>query len=293
MAFTDSVRGTDPTHAVRTRSLPRVDDWDDAGALAVENRVIDVAMGHGDALHLCLDESLLEARAPDRLSASRKRFDRVEESRRVLKNGHPEFRAHLPADADAVRACLALEPTDTDGWLARLFGVAEVAVVADDAWLYRSVPHHAHVRELDAEAVDGLRPDIREALAPIRGSGVVPVGAQRSWIAGGDRYELTWNALRRHPASSEGGSWTVFDLERLRGVRLGPERSTLQFRWRSRSDAVGSTSTVRRALASAVGRLATSPPTRVPVPDRAVAEAVVSTLGELRTTFEYDFALEE
>ena len=289
MTLVESYARDEPTHAVRTRSLPGVEDWDEAGMLAVENRAVKVAMNYGSAVHLGLDRSLLAERAPDRLSTARERFDRVDDSRRILRNGYPEYRAQLPDDSEVVRSCLALEPGDTDGWLARLFGVAEFAVVTDDSWLYRSVPHHAHVRELNAEPADGLVADVAATLEPIRGSGVVPTGALASWTDDEHRYELLWDALRRRERDRDGDAWTVFDLERLRSVDPEPERETLRFRWRSRAS--GTDSTIRRAVASAVDRLSTDPPTRVVAPDGETVDDIASTLRELRAQFDYAFEI--
>ncbi|ELZ16489.1 hypothetical protein C477_15695 [Haloterrigena salina JCM 13891] len=291
MAFAEPADRSEPTHAVRTRSRSGVSDWDDDGQLSVENRVVDVAMTYGDGVHLCLDRSLLERRAPGRLSTARERFERLPDDRRLFRTDSPEYRARLPEDAEAVRSCLALEPGDTDVWLARLHGIAALAVVTADSWLYRSVPHHAHIRELNADAADGLLADVAGELASIPGSGVVPTGALVAWSAAEYRYELTWNALRRRSPDGESDSWTAVDLDRLRGVRLVPERGEIRFRWGSQAETAASP--FRRALASAVDRLTADPPTRVAVAGSETVAEIAAALRELRAQFGYEFAIDD
>ncbi|EMA39112.1 hypothetical protein [Halobiforma nitratireducens] len=302
MTLVDFGDRDEPTHAIRTRSRSGVEDWDAEGGVAVENRVVDTVLEYGNAVHLCLDEALLADTAPGRLSTARERFDRPDACRRRLRNESPEYRARLPDDIDAVQSCLALEPGDTGGWLARLHGIAALAVVTPDSWLYRSVPHHAHIRELNVDPVDAVLEEVTATLESARWSAVVPTGPLVSWTDDTSRYELRWHALRRRRRGwdrdqSQGQNrdrdsnpWAVFDLERLRRVRPIPERGELRLRWHS--GVRGTDSPIRRAVAGVIDRLAADPPTRVVTSETATVEEIASTLRELRAQFEYDYTFE-
>ena len=84
-----------------------------------------------------------------------------------MRLGHgefPEYRASLPDDTDVVRTCL--EENEHDGWLARYWGIVEFVVFSDNNWLYHSVPHHSHVREINA-TTDGFIEELNDALRTV------------------------------------------------------------------------------------------------------------------------------
>ena len=306
------------THRVVTRQPEGVSDWDETGRIAVENRVVAALVPYGTAVHLRVDSGGSD------LGELARRSARVGEGERVLAGDGPEYRVRLPDGADTLLSALAVDPGDTDAWTARLHELHEFAVVTPDAWLYRSVPHHAHLRELNADGRDGALGAVADALDEVPRSSVVPADALASWRADGFEYELTWDTLRRRAASegevggdgvgggeaggddaggseaggddvgdgdaSDGdahGRWTVFDLDRLRWVASRPDRAELVARWRP----VDSWS--RRLLARVVRPASVDPPTRVAFPDRESMADAVAALERLRADLGYEFAVDD
>lgn len=282
MALHEPFDERDATHRVVTRQPAGVDDTGETGWITVENRVVDVTMRFGTAVHLSLDEDA------DVLEDVRGRLDRVPESERVLSGTGPEYRATLPDDAAVVREAIAVESDDTDAWVARVFALEEFVVRTADAWCYRSVPHHAHVRELNAAARDGLLAAVGDALESMPRAAVVPIDGLASWRSNGDRYELSWDALRRHTDRCDSSARTAFDLDRLRRVRPLPDRRELLFRWAPPSPGSRSRRILRRLLASG----SAEPPTRLAFPDRETLLEVVDALETLRDAFEYPYAID-
>ncbi|WP_135827409.1 hypothetical protein [Halorussus halobius] len=270
---------TESTHRVVTRQPAGANDWDETGRITVENRVVEALVPYGTAVHLCVDSGV----AP--LGDLTERLARVGEGGRVLSGARPEYRARLPEDADVLLSALAVEPGDTDAWVARLDALHEFAVVTPESWLYRSVPHHAHIRELNATARDGALAAVADELAPVAGSAVVPVDGLASWRSGDFRYELAWDALRRRKTGDS--QWTAFDLSGLRRVEPRPERAELVARWRPVD------SWPRRLVARVVRPASVDPPTRIEFPDAAAMAEAVAGLRKLNDELGYGFAVAE
>lgn len=271
----------EPTHRLVVREREAIDDADPAGALAVENRVVDVAMQHGTAVHLCIDDNL----TGDRLALLRETLHPVEDDVRVLENATPEYRAGLPMDADILETALSLPEGDTDAWLDRLFGLAELAVVTDDTWLYRSVPHETHIREINAEAVEGYLGTLHRELSDIPGTAIVPHGPLASWNTDGCRYELTWDALRER---QDGDQWRSISLERLDRIKPEPERSDLVLQWARPTGASRVVRGIRRVSGSETG----FPPTRLTVQTAALS-TVLDWFRDLKARLDYEYELLE
>lgn len=286
MALRDPVDRAAATHQVVTRQPSGVTDTDETGWITVENRVVDAAMGFGTAVHFRLADETAT------LEAVKARLDRVTGSDTVIRDGEIEYRATLPADADLVRATLAVDPDKTDAWVDRVFNVDEFVVRTDETWLYRSVPHHMHVREVNADASDDLLPAVTNALESIPRSTVVPIDGLVSWQSSAYRYELTWEHLRRADEPDDGtepSTWTPFELERLEDVRPHPERPELVLRWRPhRAD-----SWPRRAFRRLLASDTIEPPTRLAFSDRDVLTDTVDALRRLRDDLGYSFTIRD
>lgn len=155
-----------------------------------------------------------------------------------------------------------------------------------DSWLYRSVPHHDHIRELNASATDGFLADVTASLESIPGVGVIPFDGLGTWEATEYWYAVTARSIRR---SADGDRWQTFDLDRLRAVRPVPERSELPLRW----DSAATDSWTRRAFRTVVGRGSTEPPSRVSLPDRETTAEFAGVLRDVADRFEYEFTVED
>lgn len=284
MALRDPVDRTAAPHQVVTRQPAGVTDTDETGWITVENRVVDAAMEFGTAVHFRLADETAT------LEAVKPRLDRLTGSDTVIRDGKPEYRATLPADADLVRATLAVDPDETDAWVDRVFNVDEFVVRTDETWVYRSVPHHMHVRELNADAREGLLEAVTAALESIPRSTVVPVDGLVSWQSSAYRYELAWDYLRRAADPSDGdepSTWTAFELERLEAVRPFPDRTELALRWRPHA----ADSWTRRAFRRLLQPDTVDPPTRLAVPDRDALDETVDALRRLRDELGYSFTI--
>lgn len=277
MVLAEPYRADDPTHRLVRRDRDAVGDAAPTGLLGVENRVVAIAIRYGSAVHLCLDSGHFED--------ARERLTRLTGSDRALENTVPEYRAELPAATDSVDAVLSVPEGDTAAWQARLFGLAELAVVADDTWLYRSVPHETHIREINADAAEGYLETLQAELRDVPATAIVPHGPVASWETEGREYTLTWDALRER---TDGGGWRSVSLERLRYVGAEPERSELVFEW---SEPAG-ISRVVRGLTRVFGGGQDYPPTRVGVPAGDV-EPILDAFEDLRSRLAYDYEIVE
>lgn len=286
MVLRDPVETDAATHRVATRQSSDTGDTDETGSITVENRVVDAVMAFGTAVHFRLAD---ETRT---LEDARTRFDRATGTETVFRGEEVEYRATLPDDAGLVRTTLAVDPDDTDAWIDRMFNIDEFVVRTDETWLYRSVPHHAHIRQLNADADERLLEAVTSALESIPRSAVVPIDGLVSWQSSGYRYELTWTHLRRTDEPDDGtepSAWTPFELERLEDVRPRPERPELVLRWRPHSVDSWPRRAFRRLLAS--GTL--EPPTRLAFSDRDVLDDTVDALRWLRDDLAYSYAIRD
>lgn len=286
MALREPVGTAAATHRVVTRQPSGVTDTGETGWITVENRLVDAVMGFGTAVHFRLAD---ETRT---LEAVKPRLDRVTGSDAVIRDGEIEYRVTLPADTDLVRATLAVESDETDAWVDRVFNVDEFVVRTDETWVYRSVPHHMHVRQLNADARDGLLDAVTDALESIPRSTVVPIDRLVSWRSAGYRYELTWDYLRRTDDPDDGdepSTWTAFELARLEKVRPFPDRTELALRWRPHA----ADSWTRRAFRRLLQPDTVDPPSRLAFPDRDALAETVDALRRLRDDLDYSFTIHD
>jgi hypothetical protein len=285
MGLRESFDTTDQTHRVVTRTSV-VSNNDGAGSVEIENTVVEVAMRYGTAVHICIDGEILENCSPETLTAVRQ-LTRLRDFETVLMNAYPEYRAILPDDADIVTTCL--DPGGDDAWLARLFGTYELAVVTEGDWLYRSAPHHSHIREVNA-AVDGFLDDVADALDPIRGAAVFPVDALVSWQSDGYRYEIVPEFERFRITEVEQEDRTAFPLNQLSAVYPNEERLEIVFHWHTTT---GAESPVVRGFQRLFTRFSTDPPVRIGVPDHETLDEVLETLRTVAAKLDYEFTVHE
>lgn len=278
MAFRDGIDAPEPTHRLVVRNLSGVKDWDDNGSVTVENRIVDVCMDYGTDVHLRVD--------PDhnQFDTVARELRRVPTTDRLFQGSEHEYRASLPDDQGLVQSVLDIPVDDTDAWVDRLFALDEFGVLVDDSWLYHSVPHHSHIREINAAPVDGLLAALAEVLESVDGAAVVPFGPLAAWTTEGTEYELTWNVLRRRADSDR---FVVFSLSRLERVSLDRSGDRLRLDWRPASEE----SVLRRAIWWLFDSPAASPPTRIEVHDDG--EAVLDAFRELREELGYVYVIEE
>ncbi|RLM76610.1 hypothetical protein DVK05_16445, partial [Halorubrum sp. Atlit-8R] len=104
----------------------------------------------------------------------------VPDSECIFIGSDHEFRASLPEDRALVESVLEIADGDTDAWADRLFHLVEFAVLTDRSWLYRSVPHETHIREINAGEHEGVIEKLNETFAQVRGSAIVPFGGLTS-----------------------------------------------------------------------------------------------------------------
>jgi hypothetical protein len=285
MGLREPLDTTDQTHRVVTRTSIVSND-EGTGWVEVENTVIEATMHYGTAIHICINGEILRRCSPETLATVRQ-LTRLRDSETVLTNsGYPEYRASFPSDADTVRACL--DPDGDDAWLARLFGTYELAVVREDVWLYHSVPHHSHIREVNA-TVDGVLDEVNDALDSIRGSAVFPVGPLVSWQADGRRYEIVPEFERFRITDIDEQIW-VFSIDKLRAVHPNEDRLGLVLRWNSTAE---TDSIVIRGLRRLLPQSPTDPPTRINVPDRETLDEILDALLMVAAKLDYEFTVHE
>lgn len=278
MRFTDAVTTADPTHRLVTRDLPGVSDWDEVGSVSVENRALDVLLEYGTAVHLQLDSKHGGFETVDNEAT------RVPEAECVFHGSDPEYRAALPEDRSFVRSLLEIQPDDTNAWIDRTFYHVAFAVLDGRTWIYRSVPHETHIRELNATDHDGLVERLQEALAELAGSAIVPYDGLASWVADGVTYRLQWDSLQR--SSQEGH--VSYDIERLQRVTVRLPRRDLQLDWRSSAEE----SLLRRIVWRILAPESTTPPTHVALPEEGRSEPVLTGFRQLRSKLDYSYELE-
>jgi hypothetical protein len=270
--LSNSVSGT---HVVVSRRSPN-SEKSDIGQIGVENRVAETAMNHGSAVHVAIQESALREMIGEEF---REHFERVDRDGGRL-TGETEFRAVLPDGRGAVLALLSVDQADTDEWTRRLFALEEFVVVTPDSWLYRSIPHHDHIREINAGATGELLSDIRDTLAGSPQTGVFPDRPLATWQTREKTWELWPEYLRQRSGES---SWHAYDLEQIVAFHPVPRRDELLIQWGSPTSLPGRLgSAIRRALQG-------SPPERVHVSGEASLDEVVSALDELAVTLGYEY----
>ena len=287
MGFREPLDVADRTHTVITRTSSSSDEtvtnW-----IEVENTVVEIAMQYGTAVHLSIDGPMLEECSPGTLATVR-RLARLRKDEQLLTNGSSvEYRASLPEESGVVRECLTVDHETEAGpgsW--RVFGIHELAVVREDDWLYRSVPHHKHNRMVNAVA-DGFADDLNEMLDSVFGSGLFPIGPLLSWEAEGQRYEIESDHLRVDTPTWQ--EWTAFKLDGLAAVYPDPERLELVCRWDGTPE---TDSLVLRGLGRVLSRFTADPPTRIDVSDRETLSEVIAALRTVAEKLDYDLVIHE
>jgi hypothetical protein len=278
MEFTENVDAAEPTHRLVSRSLSGVKDWDELGRVTVENRAVRVLMDYGNAVHLGLDPR------HGQFETVLRELTQVPDSECIFIGSDHEFRASLPEDRALVESVLEIADGDTDAWTDRLFHLVEFAVLTDRSWLYRSVPHEAHIREINAGEHEGVIEKLNETFAQVRGSAIVPFGGLTSWTADGTAYDLKWKSL--YCSGKENSA--SYDLERLRRVIVLPLEDLLQFDWKPASEE----SLLRRTAWRVLGSKSAAPPTRVEIPAGEDREQLLDAFRQLREKLGYEYDVE-
>ncbi|SFS46119.1 hypothetical protein [Halostagnicola kamekurae] len=276
MTLRERAGSGEPTHRLVTRSLPGVKDWDDTGRVTAENRVVDLLLEYGSAVHLRIDSK------HDQFETVSGELARVPESEQVFAGSGREYRASLPTDRPLVESVLEIAVGDTDGWTDRTFSLEAFAILTEQSWLYYSVPHETHIRECNASELDRLVATLNEALERVPGSAVVPVDGVAAWTSDGANYKLTWDRLKRDPNAN---GYVAYDLERLQRVRVATTESVLRFDWKPAS----AESVFRRAWWWLRDSESARPPTRVRVPDAVRAREILDAFDRLRSSLAYSY----
>ncbi|WP_082230127.1 hypothetical protein [Halorubrum lipolyticum] len=278
MEFTEQFDAAAPTHRLVSRSLPGVKDWDELGGVTVENRAISVLMDHGTVVHLGLDPK------HGQFDTVRRELVQVPDSKCVFVGSDHEFRASLPEDRALVESLLEIPDGDPAAWTDRLFYFVEFAVLTDQSWLYRSVPHEAHIREINAEGHKGVIEKLNETFAQVRGSAIVPRGGLASWTTDGTAYELQWNSLYR----SDRDKSASYDLERMRQVTALFSENLLRLDWQPASEE----SLLDRTVGRVLGPESAPPPARVEIPAGEDGERILDAFRRLREKLGYEYDVE-
>lgn len=156
----------DPTHRLVTQTPSGVKDWEKEGIIGVENRVVEVILDYGSTVHVDLDP------AHGQFETIQNELTKVPESDRILVASEHEYRAALPKDRGSVNSLLEVQANDTDEWDDRVFTIEAFAVLTDQSWTYRSVPHETHIREINTAGHDGLIEELHKVLEQLRGATV-------------------------------------------------------------------------------------------------------------------------
>ena len=278
MEFTETFDATEPTHRLVTRRLSGVKDWDELGGVTVENRTIRVLMDYGTVVHLGLDPK------HGQFETVQRELEQVPESKCIFIGSDHEFRASLPEDQALVESVLEIPDGDTDAWTDRLFHLVEFAVLTDQSWLYRSVPHEAHIREINAGRHEGVIEKLNETLDQVRGSAVVPFSGLASWTINGTTYDLKWDSL--YCSDREKGA--SYDLERLRQVTVLFPENVLHLDWKP----VSEESLLRRTVWRVLGSESTTPPARVEIPAGEDGKKILDVFHQLREKLGYEYDVE-
>ncbi|WP_340102241.1 hypothetical protein [Salinibaculum salinum] len=278
MEFTETFDATEPTHRLVTRRLSGVKDWDELGGVTVENQVISDLMDYGTVVHLGLDPK------HGQFETVQRELTQVPDSKCIFIGSDHEFRASLPEDWALVESVLEVPDGDTDAWTDRLFYFAEFAVLTDQSWLYRSVPHEAHIREINAGGHEGVIEKLDETLDQVRGSAVIPFSGLASWTINGTTYDLKWDSLY----SSDREKSASYDLERLRQVTALFSENLVHLDWKP----VSEESLLRRTVWRVLGSESTTPPPQVEIPTGEDGEKILDAFHQLREKLGYEYDVE-
>jgi len=164
----DSVAQQQPTHKLVAKNPSGVKDWDEEGTIGIENQAMEIIVKYGSTVHVEVDP------AHSQFEAIQNELTRLPEAERIFIGSEEEYRAELPTDHSFITSLLEIRANSTDEWIDRLFNIEAFAVLTDQSWVYRSVPHHSHIREINATRVGGLVPELHRALEQRQGGTVVP-----------------------------------------------------------------------------------------------------------------------
>lgn len=165
MAFKkDSIDEEPPTHRVVTANNSGVKDWDDEGVIGVENHAMDTVLDYGSIVHIDVDP------VHSQFEAVENNLTQLLNPEQIFVDPDYEFRAVLPDDRSFIHQLL--ETQNTDEWRDRLFNLNAVAILADQSWRYRSVPHEFHIREINAAGDNGLIKELHDTLEQLQGATV-------------------------------------------------------------------------------------------------------------------------
>ncbi|MDL0139439.1 hypothetical protein PNP85_07975 [Halobacterium salinarum] len=278
MEFTEKFDAAEPTHRLVTRRLSGVKDWDELGGVTVENRAIRVLMDYGTVVHIGLDPE------HGQFETVQRELTQVPDSKCIFVGSDHEFRASLPEDRALVESLLEIPDGDTDAWTDRLFYFVEFAVLTDQSWLYRSVPHEAHIREINAGEHEGVIEKLNETFAQVRGSAIVPFGGLASWTFNGTTYDLKWNSLY----CSYREQSTSYELERLRQVTALFSENVLRLDWKP----VSEESLLRRTVWRVLGSESATPPAQIEIPTGEDGEKILDAFRQLREKLGYEYDVE-
>lgn len=278
MEFTGNFDAAEPTHRLVSRSLSGVKDWDELGGVTVENRAISVLMDYGTVVHLGLDPK------HGQFETVQRELVQIPDSECIFVGSDHEFRASLPEDRALVESLLEVPGGDTDAWTDRLFYFVEFAVLADQSWLYRSVPHETHIREINARGHEGVIERLNDTFAQVRGSAVVPFGELVSWTTDGTTYDLKWDSLYR----SDRQERSSYDLERLRQVTALFSENLVRLDWKP----VSEESLLRRTVWRVLGSESATPPAQVEIPPGEDGEKILDAFHQLREKLGYEYDVE-
>lgn len=278
MEFTEKFDAEEPTHRLVSRSLSGVKDWDELGGVTVENRAIRVLMDYGTVVHLGLDPK------HGQFETVQRELVQVPDSKCIFVGSDHEFRASLPEDRTLVESLLEIPDGDTDAWTDRLFYLVEFAVLTDQSWLYRSVPHEAHIREINAGGHEGVIEKLNETFAQVRGSAVVPFGGVVSWTTDGTTYDLKWDSL--YCSNKEKSA--SYDLERLKQVTVLFSEDVLRLDWTP----VSEESLLRRTVWRVLNSESATPPAQVEIPAGEDGEKILDAFRQLREKLGYEYDVE-
>jgi len=275
MEFTEMFDAAEPTHRLVSRSLSDVKDWDELSHVTVENRAIRVLMDYGTVVHLGLDPK------HGQFETVQRELTQVPDSKCIFVGSDHEFRASLPEDRALVESVLEIPDGDTDAWTDRLFSFVEFAVLTDHSWLYRSVPHEAHIREINVGGHEEVIEKLSETVAQVRGSAVVPFSGLASWTTDDTTYDLKWTSLYcsyRETSAS-------YDLERLRHVTALFSENVLHLNWKP----VSEESLLRRTVWRVLGSESATPPARVEIPAGEDGQKILDAFCQLREKLGYEY----
>lgn len=270
---------TDATHRllVRGEGHDRVD---------AANAAAEAALAVGDTAFLSVrDVDDLADLSPHSARILREGLERVRPDERVNGGNCPEFRADLPADADAVLRALTVAgdlPHGEASW--RAWEVYALVVCVGDEWCYYAVPHHGQWF-LRADVAPSLPERVAEAVAPYPAA-VVPTDPVVEWEGG--RYAVD------HRGLYVGERRYQFDL--LKRAVIDPDRAAVEFEWLGPYERPTGSSGLGGAVFDLVLttvllplELLTDRPGRVEVGDAETAERVGSALERVVQRVGYDY----